>query len=141
MDQRLSLVTLGVADLARSRRFYAALGWQASGAGNADVAFFQAGGMVLALWGQQALAEDAGVANEIGPFRGVSLAQNVASTAEVDRVMAEAELAGARIVKPAQEAFWGGYTGYFADPDGHLWEIAWNPQWTLGPDGEVRLPS
>ena len=140
MEQRLSLVTLGVEDLARSRSFYEAIGWRASAIGGEEVVFFQMGGMVLALWSRAALAADAAVPAEGQGFRGVALAQNQLSTLEVDRVMAEAEAAGGRIVKPAQEVFWGGYAGYFADPDGHLWEIAWNPHWTLGPGGEVRLP-
>jgi len=117
MEQRLSLVTLGVADLERARRFYEdGLGWR-RGNDHPEVAFYQIGGAVLALFGRDALAADARVA----------------------AVLAEAEAAGATILKPAEDAFWGGYSGYFADPDGHLWEIAWNPDWTLTEDGSVRL--
>ncbi len=138
MEQRLSLVTLGVADLERAQRFYAALGWRRSNK-EAEVAFYQAGGMVLALWSRQSLAEDAHLPAEGGGFRGVALAYNARTREEVDAVLAEAKAAGAVIPKPAEEAFWGGYSGYFADPDGHLWEVAWNPHWTIAADGSVRL--
>jgi len=139
MEQRLSLVTLGVADLERSRRFYEeGLGWRRAN-DHPDVVFFQAGGAVLALWSREALAADAGLPAAGRGFCGIALAYNTRSRAEVDRVMAEAEAAGATIVKPAKDAFWGGYTGYFADPDGHLWEVAWNPDWTVLEDGSVRL--
>lgn len=142
MEQRLSLVTLGVADVAASRRFYEdGLGWKASSAGNADVAFFQLGGIVLALWGRSALAEDARVPDSgKASFGGFSLAYNARGREEVDAVLAQAAEAGATIPKPAEETFWGGYAGYFADPDGHLWEVAWNPHWEIGADGSVRLP-
>lgn len=139
MDRRISLVTLGVADLARSRSFYEKLGWRASGPSDDSVAFFQAGGMILALWDRASLAADAGL-DDKGGFGGIALAQNVASPAEVDNVLAEAELAGGQIRKPGHEAFWGGYTGYFTDPDGHPWEIAWNPGFTILADGSVKLP-
>ena len=138
MEQRLSLVTLGVADLDRARRFYEALGWRRSN-DHAEVVFFQAGGMVLGLWSRDSLAEDARVPAAGSGFRGIALAYNTRSRAEVDAVLAEAKAAGAQILKPAEDAFWGGYTGYFADPDGHAWEIAWNPDWTLAEDGSVRL--
>jgi len=138
MDRRISLITLGVADLARSRRFYETLGWKASGPSD-DVAFFQAGGMILALWSRTSLAEDAGVSDK-GGFGGIVLAQNVESAKAVDAVLGEAEKAGGRILKPGHEAFWGGYTGHFADPDGHPWEIAWNPGFTILDDGSVKLP-
>jgi catechol 2,3-dioxygenase-like lactoylglutathione lyase family enzyme len=138
VEQRLSLVTLGVADLDRARRFYEALGWRRHGA-HAEVVFFQAGGMVLALWSRQALAADAKVPVAGRGFRGIALAYNTRSRAEVDAVLEEAKAAGATIPKPAEEASWGGYTGYFADPDGHLWEVAWNPDWKIAADGSVRL--
>jgi uncharacterized protein len=138
MEQRLSLVTLGVGDLERSRRFYEALGWRRSG-DQAEVVFFQAGGMVLALWTRAALAEDARVPAAGSGFRGIALAYNTRSREEVDLVLDEAKAAGATIPKPAEEVFWGGYAGYFADPDGHLWEVAWNPHWTIAEDGSVRL--
>ena len=140
MEQRVSLITLGVAELARSRAFYQALGWKASGCGNESVAFFQAGGMVGALWGSKDLAADANLPAEGSGFRGVALAYNTRRQEDVDSVLAEAERAGARILKRGQVAFWGGYTGYFADPDGHVWEVAWNPDWTVAADGSIRLP-
>ncbi|HEY2938447.1 MAG TPA: VOC family protein [Gaiellaceae bacterium] len=139
MEQRVSLVTLGVADLERARRFYEGLGWKTNAAPGDDVVFFQSGGMILALWGRDQLAEDSGVEDR-GGFGGVTLAHNVGSPAEVDRVMEEARAAGATITREAGETFWGGYSGAFADPDGHPWEIAHNPHWTIEPDGSVRLP-
>jgi predicted lactoylglutathione lyase len=143
VEQRISLITLGVADVARSRRFYEALGWRASGASQESVAFFQLGGMALGLYGREALAEDAGLVETApgGPdFGGITLAQNVRSQEAVDQMLAEAVRAGARILKPAQKVFWGGYSGYFADPDGHPWEVAWNPGFALEADGSLRLP-
>lgn len=141
MDQRLSVVTLGVADLARARRFYeAGLGWKPSGAGNEHVVFFQSGGMVLALFGRHALAEDGNIGDDGGGFGGITLAHNVRGRAEVDAAIEQAKAAGARILKPAQETFWGGYSGYFADPDGHPWEVAHNPFWPLDAHGNVTLP-
>jgi catechol 2,3-dioxygenase-like lactoylglutathione lyase family enzyme len=142
VEQRVSLVTLGVSDLARARRFYEdGLGWRR---GNTEdgVAFYEIPGGIFALWSRPALAEDAGVEDVgagAGGFAGVALAYNTRSKAEVDSVLAEAARAGARILKPGQDAFWGGYTGYFADPDGHVWEVAWNPHWTVEVDGRVRL--
>jgi len=142
MEQRLSLVTLGVADLERARRFYEeGLGWR-RGNRHAEVVFFQLPGMVLALWPRAALAADAGLPPEAAQevaFGGIALAYCTRSREEVDSVLAEAEAAGARILKPAQDAFWGGYTGYFADPDGHAWEVAWNPEWELDDEGRVSL--
>jgi len=139
MEQRLSLVTLGVADLARARRFYEeGLGWQ-RGEGNEGVAFYQMPGGVLGLWSRSSLAEDAGVSDSGASFSGVALAYNTRSREEVDAVLAEAAAAGATVVKSAHETFWGGYSGYFADPDGHLWEVAHNPFWTVTADGVVRL--
>ncbi len=141
MEQRISLITLGVADVVRARAFYEALGWVASRASKeGEVAFFQAGCMALALWGRRELAEDAGVKDGAPSFSGVALAWNGRSEAEVDRVLAEAAAAGGKVVKPGQRTFWGGYAGYFADPDGHLWEVAHNPYFTLEETGALRLP-
>jgi catechol 2,3-dioxygenase-like lactoylglutathione lyase family enzyme len=137
MEQRLSLVTLGVADLARARAFYEALGW-APGNSSEDVVFFQAGCMLVGLWSRVQLAEDSGV-EDSGGWGGVTLAHNVGSAAEVDAVVDEARRAGARIAREPGETFWGGYSAVFVDPDGHPWEVAHNPYWTLGPDGAVRL--
>ena len=140
MEQRISVVTLGVDDLARARNFYQnGLGWQSANPGNEVIAFFQLRGMVLGLYGGAALAEDAGLADERAAFGGVTLATNVRSRAEVDAVMAEAEAAGASVLKPPEDTAWGGYSGYFADPDGHPWEVAWNPHWTLDEDGAVVI--
>ena len=138
MDQRVSLITLGVADLRRARRFYEALGWTTGAGADDDVVFFQAGGMVLALWGRDQLAEDSTV-KDPGGWGGITLAHNVGSSAEVDAVLAEAEAAGATIGRPGAETFWGGYSGVFVDPDGHPWEVAHNPHWTLREDGSVQL--
>jgi catechol 2,3-dioxygenase-like lactoylglutathione lyase family enzyme len=140
MEQRLSIVTLGVADLARSRRFYERLGWKASGASTQDIVFFQLGGSALSLYGREALAHDAVLPAEGTGFGGITLAHNVRSREEVDAVLKQAQAAGARVLKPAEDAFWGGYSGYFADPDGHPWEIAWNPHSPLLDDGSFRLP-
>ncbi len=142
MQQRLSLVTLGVSDLARSRAFYCeGLGWKASSSGNEHVVFIDLGGVVLSLFSRTALAEDARLSPTGSGFSGVSLAQNVRSEADVDRALADAERAGAKILKPAEKTFWGGYAGYFADPDGHAWEVAHNPFWPLDEHGRVRLPA
>ena len=138
MEQRVSLVTLGVADLARARRFYEALGWTTRAAPEDDIVFFQAGGMVVALWDREQLATDSGV-EDGGGWGGVTLAHNVRSPAEVDAVLAAAEAAGARIARPGAATFWGGYSGAFVDPEGHPWEVAHNPHWTLGEDGSVTL--
>jgi catechol 2,3-dioxygenase-like lactoylglutathione lyase family enzyme len=137
MEQRLSLVTLGVADLDRSRTFYEALGWT-PGATPEGVVFFQAGGMVVALWSRESLAEDSCVRDD-GGWGGIALAHNVRSPAEVDAVIEEARAAGATIGREPAETFWGGYSALFHDPDGHPWEIAHNPGWTLTADGGVRL--
>jgi catechol 2,3-dioxygenase-like lactoylglutathione lyase family enzyme len=137
VEQRLSLVTLGVADLDASRRFYETLGWSPTPRAE-GVVFFQAGGMVVALWGRAELAEDSGV-EDGGGWGGVTLAHNVRSPAEVDAVVEEARAAGARIVREPAETFWGGYSGVFVDPDGHPWEVAHNPFWTLTDDGSVRI--
>lgn len=141
MKPRINLVTLGVADVAASRLFYQRLGFVASPAGNDDVAFFDANGIVLGLFGHAALAHDANAAPTAPPeFRGVSLAWNAASEAEADAIVAHAVACGARLVKPPQKVFWGGYSGYFADPDGHLWEVAFNPFFPLDGEGRIALP-
>lgn len=132
-------MTLGVADVARARAFYEALGFKAGGASQESVTFMDAGGVVLALFGRAALAEDASVSDSEPGFSGIAIAHNARSEAEVDSVLAEAVDAGATLVKPAAKVFWGGYSGYFADPDGHLWEVAHNPFFKLGPDGRVEL--
>lgn len=139
MQQRLSLVTLAVDDIARSRRFYEALGWKPSFS-NEEVAFYQLNGIVLGLFDRDAMAKDQGVDPDRVGVGGVALAYNVASRDEVDATFAEAREAGARVIKEPKDAPWGGYSGYFADPDGHPWEVAWNPDWTLSEGGSVRLP-
>ena len=141
MEQRLSIVTLGVADVAASTAFYQHLGWQPSEANSNDaITFFQAGGLIFALYGRAALAKDIGVeADDSGTFFGITLAFNTRNRAEVDSVLKEAEAAGATIVKSAEDASWGGYSGYFRDPDGHLWEIAWNPFFPIAEDGTITL--
>jgi predicted lactoylglutathione lyase len=138
MEQRLSLITLGVSDLARAKRFYEALGWVTNTDPELDVVFFQAGGMVVALWDRGKLAEDSGV-TDTGGWGGVTLAHNVRSPADVDRVLSEAEAAGASIPRAGAETFWGGYSGVFVDPDGHPWEVAHNPGWTIEDDGSIRI--
>jgi len=138
VEQRVSLITLGVADLTRARGFYERLGWTTNAAPEDDIAFFQAGALIVALWGRNELAADSGVRNE-GGWGGVTLAYNVASPAEVDATIAEAEAAGATIPRRGAETFWGGYSGVFVDPDGHPWEVAHNPHWTLREDGSVAL--
>jgi catechol 2,3-dioxygenase-like lactoylglutathione lyase family enzyme len=138
MEQRVSLVTLGVRDLARARAFYEALGWQTDAEPGADVVFFQAGGLVVSLWGREPLAEDGGV-EDSGGWGGITLAYNTRSPAEVDAVIAEAEAAGATIRRHGAETFWGGYSGAFVDPEGHAWEVAHNPHWTIEQDGSIRI--
>jgi catechol 2,3-dioxygenase-like lactoylglutathione lyase family enzyme len=138
MEQRLSLITLGVADLERARAFYEALGWRSPTDPADGVAFFPSGGMVVALWSREALAEDSGVADG-GGWGGVTLAHNVRSPAEVDEVLGEAERAGATIARRGAETFWGGYSGVFVDPDGHPWEVAHNPGWRIADDGSISL--
>ena len=138
MDQRLTVVTLGVTDLARSRAFYEALGWKTGAAPDDDVVFFQSGGMVVALWGRSQLAEDSGVTEGQG-WGGITLAHNVRSQSDVDSAMSEAAAAGATITRRAGETFWGGYSGVFLDPDGYPWEVAHNPHWTIEEDGSVKL--
>jgi uncharacterized protein len=138
VEQRLSLVTLGVRDLARARAFYEALGWKTGAKPDDDVVFFQSGGMIVALWGRDQLAEDSAV-EDGGGWGGVTLAHNVRSPEEVDAVLAEAERAGAAIPRKGGKTFWGGYSGVFVDPDGHPWEVAHNPSWTIAEDGSIRL--
>ena len=138
MEQRVSLITLGVSDLASARRFYEALGWKTGAAPADDVVFFQTGGMIVALWGRDQLAEDSGV-DDGGGWGGVTLAYNVRSPEEADAVIEEARRAGAHIAREPAKTFWGGYSGVFVDPDGHPWEVAHNPHWTLGEDGSIRL--
>ncbi len=140
MQPRLTLVTLGVRDLDRAIRFYEALGWTRSVRAAEGVAFFQVGGMGLSLFPRDRLAEDAGVPEAGNGFAGITLAYNTASREETDAVITAAVTAGAGLVKPARDVFWGGYSGYFADPDGFLWEVAWNPGFSLLPDGSIRLP-
>ncbi len=139
MEQRVSLVTLGVADVARARAFYEALGWVASDRSQDDVTFFQTGGMVVGLWSRDELAADSGT-EDTGGWGGVTLAHNVRSPEEVDAVLVEAEAAGATIPRRGAETFWGGYSGVFVDPDGHPWEVAHNPGWTVREDGSIELP-
>jgi uncharacterized protein len=139
MEQRVSLITLGVRDLARARAFYEAIGWSSGAAPEDDVVFFQTGCMIVALWDRERLAQDSGVA-DAGGWGGVTFAYNVRSPAEVDVVVEEARAAGATIARDGAETFWGGYSGVFIDPDGHPWEVAHNPRWQLGEDGSVRLP-
>ena len=139
----LTIVTLGVNDLARATDFYEALGFVRKARGSGEgIAFFAAGGTVLALYPWELLAEDAKVSASPRPaaFRGTTLAWNCASPAVVDAVLAKAQSAGGRLLKAAQTVFWGGYSGHFADPDGHVWEVAHNPFFQLSEDGRVLLP-
>lgn len=140
MEPRLTFVTLGVADVSRARAFYERLGFRASSMSQEGVAFFDAGGVVLSVFGRTALAEDAKVKDGAPGFSGIALAHNVRSEAEVDAVLAEAVAAGATLKKAGQKVFWGGYAGYFADLDGHLWEVAFNPFMPLDADGRPLLP-
>ncbi len=136
MRQRLHLVTLGVADVARSRAFYEALGWEGLGGDGDEPVFFWCGPMAVALWSRAALAEDTGVPDG-GGWGGITLAHNVGSPAEVDAVVAAARRAGATVTVPPAPTSWGGYHGVFCDPDGHPWEVAHNPGWQLGADGGI----
>lgn len=140
MKQSISFITLGVRNLARSRAFYHALGWHESSGSQAGVAFFQAGSVAFALFGREALAEDATVSPEGRGFPAFALAHNVASEMAVDATLREAVTAGARLVRPGERAPWGGYRGYFADPDDFLWEVCFNPFFALDEAGFVRLP-
>lgn len=136
----VSLVTLGVGDLPRSRAFYAAWGWRESSASTGDVAFLHGGTAVLALWSRAELAADSEVADDHGGWGGVTLAHNVASQADVDAVLAEAAAAGGTVLRAGTATEWGGYSGIVADPDGHRWEVAHNPFWPLDDDGRPVLP-
>jgi predicted lactoylglutathione lyase len=139
VDQRVSLITLGVDDVGAARRFYEALGWECKEV--EETVFVQAGGSAVVLWGREKLAADAGVEDpRADGFGGVALAQNVRSRVEFDSIVATAAAAGATITKPAAETFYGGYAAYFADLDGHLWEVAHNPGFTLKDDGSLVLP-
>jgi uncharacterized protein len=140
VKQRVSLITLGVADLQRSRQFYEALGWTTGAEPDDDVVFFQAGEMVVALWDRARLAEDSCVEDSPG-WGGLTLAVNFGSREEVDAVTEEARAAGAKIGREPAETFWGGYTSIFLDPDGHPWEVAHNPHWTVTEDGGIKLGS
>lgn len=140
MEPRVTLITLGVADVARARAFYERLGWRAGSPSGPEVAFFQAGGLVLALWDRAALAADAGIAPPPAGSGSIALAYNTRSKSEVAAVVEAWVAAGGSVVKPPQDTFWGGHAGYVADLDGHLWEIAWNPHWELTATGELRLP-
>jgi uncharacterized protein len=138
MDQRISLLTLGVDDLAASRRFFEdGLGWTAAGAYE-GVVFYQLPGIALALFGRADLATDTGVPVD-GRFSGISIAINQRTEAEVDQVLAQVEAAGGTIVKPAEKTYWGGYSGYFTDLDGHVWEVAVNPAWLINDDGSTTV--
>ncbi len=140
MEQRISLVTLGVADLARSQDFYQRLGWRRAMAQSEGIVFFQAGGIGLALYPRDELAKDANLSADSVGFCGMTLAYNARNREEVDAVLAQAKAAGAKLLKPAEEAFWGGYSGYFSDPDGFAWEVAWNPSFPIAEDGSIRIP-
>jgi predicted lactoylglutathione lyase len=139
MEQRISLITLGVADVSRARTFYEQLGWR--GQEVEETVFFQAGAIALILWARHKLAGDAGIEDTSADgFGGLTLAHNVRSPAEVDGLLATAANAGAEITQAARETFYGGYAGYFMDPDGHVWEIAYNPGFPLSPDGSITIP-
>ena len=138
MEQRLSLVTLGVSDLAQARAFYEGLGWTTRAEPDDDVVFFQTGCMIVALWGRDQLAEDSGV-EDGGGWGGVTLAYNTSSPEEVDEVLTQADAAGGTVARWGAETFWGGYSGAFIDPEGHPWEVAHNPHWTVHDDGTVTL--
>lgn len=141
MRQKMTIVTLGVQDLARSLAFYRdGLGWTPSAASQENIVFFDLGGVGLALYPREALAEDVTVDAVGGGFAGITLAHNAKDSAEVDVVLQQAEAAGAKIIKPAQSVFWGGYSGYFADPDGHLWEVAWNPFFAFDAQDAIVFP-
>jgi uncharacterized protein len=140
VEQRLSLVTLGVGDLERARAFYEAMGWSTGADPGDDVVFFKTPGCIVALWDRAKLAEDSAVSDP-GGWGGITLAYNVRSPEEVDAVLAQADAAGGRVTRSGAETFWGGYSGVFEDPEGHPWEVAHNPHWTLDDDGSVTLPA
>jgi uncharacterized protein len=138
MDPRINIITLGVNDIKRSKKFYEDLGFKASSVSNEHIIVFQTAGSILCLYPTKLLAEDATVEAKGEGFRGVTLAYNVLSKEEVASILNYAEKFGAKIIKPAQDVFWGGHSGYFADPDGHLWEVAWNPLWPLNENGLIQ---
>ncbi|GAA0785194.1 VOC family protein [Marinobacterium sediminicola] len=138
MQQRVSVITLGVEDLDRARAFYEFMGWKA-GVCEGQIVFFQLNGLVLALYPREALAADAEMECAPPGFAGITLAYNTASIEETDVILSRAIEAGGQLVKPAQKVFWGGYSGYFRDPDGHLWEVAFNPFWRLDEQGNLHL--
>lgn len=138
MRQRLSVVTIGVADMTRARAFYEALGWRGQGGEGGDPLFFPCGGTVVALWDRAALAADSAVTDN-GGWGGITLAHNVGSPAEVDQITEAARGAGATVAREPAPTFWGGYDSIILDPDGHAWEIAHNPGWHLTEDGDVLM--
>jgi catechol 2,3-dioxygenase-like lactoylglutathione lyase family enzyme len=138
VEQRLSLITLGVSDLERSKAFYEALGWHTNAKAGDDVVFFQAAGMVVALWDREKLAEDSGV-EDPGGSSGFTLAHNVRAPEEADAIAEEVRTAGGTVTREPAETFWGGYSFAFTDPDGHPWEVAHNPRWTITADGQTLL--
>jgi len=140
MEQRISVITLGVSDLDKARSFYGGLGWESGASPDDDIAFFQAGGMVLSLWDRARLAEDSAVTDG-GGWGGTTLANCLRSRGEVDEVIEQARAAGGTVGREPGDTFWGGYSGVFIDPDGHPWEVAHNPNWTIEQDGSVTLPS
>ncbi|MCK9605564.1 MAG: VOC family protein [Methylomonas sp.] len=140
MKQAISFVTLGVVDLERSRRFYQALGWAESSGSQTEVAFFKVGSIVFALFGRQSLADDANVSAEGSGFPGFSISHNVGSESEVESTLQEAVTAGGKLVRSGEQAPWGGFRGYFADPDGFLWEVCYNPFFALDEAGDIQLP-
>jgi catechol 2,3-dioxygenase-like lactoylglutathione lyase family enzyme len=140
MDQRISAVTLGVADVTRARGFYERLGWSAAKGSDDKAAFFQMNGLALMLYSLKDLAKDAGVERPGMGFDNITISYNVPSQAEVKQVLAKVKKAGGTILRDAANTFWGGFTAYFADPDGHAWEVAFNPHWKLDAKGNIRIP-
>jgi predicted lactoylglutathione lyase len=141
MRQKFTLITLGVSDIERSLTFYEkGLGWKKSASSNENIAFFSLGGMVLGLYSRHSLAEDATVNAAGTGFPGITISYNAKSEQEVDEVLAEVQKLGATIIKPAQKVFWGGYSGYFQDPDGHYFEVAFNPFWEFDKNDNIKLP-
>ena len=141
MEQRISMIALGVSDLQRARQFYeTGLGWRVSKSGGDKIIFFQLQEMVLGLYPRHLLAEDANLSETGSGFGGITIAYNARDKKEVEQILNQAQNAGATILKTAQNVFWGGYSGYFTDLDSHLWEVVWNPHWKLGEDGCLKLP-
>lgn len=140
MDQHLHLITLGIRDFEKSKKFYTEiLGWKPSGASQDDVAFFQAGGVVFAIYPREKLAEDALVSPDGSGFSGITLAYNTQSESEVDEIISDLKAKGVKILKEPQKVFWGGYSSYFADPDGYCWEVAYNPFFPFDEKGNLKL--